>query len=68
MIVGKPDAGQLNALATLNIRGERSVVCRGDYDRHPDDGPLPEGAPAVCEIFRRYPDALEQAEIGRAHV
>ena len=61
MIVGKPNAGQLNALATLNIRGERSVVCRGDYDRHPDDGPLPEGAPAVCEIFRRYPDALEQA-------
>ena len=46
MIVGKPNAGQLNALATLNIRGERSVVCRGDYDRHPDDGPLPEGAPA----------------------
>jgi Asp-tRNA(Asn)/Glu-tRNA(Gln) amidotransferase A subunit family amidase len=61
MIVGKPDAGQVNALATLNIRGERSVVCRGDYDRHPDDGPLPEGAPAVCEIFRRQPDALEQA-------
>ncbi|HYC46680.1 MAG TPA: amidase family protein [Burkholderiales bacterium] len=61
MIVGKPDAGQLNALATLNIRGERSVTCRGDYDRHPSEGPLPEGAPAVCEIFRRYPDALEQA-------
>ncbi len=61
MIVGKPDAGQLNGLATLNIRGERSVTCRGDYDRHPDDGPLPEGAPAVCEIFRRQPDALEQA-------
>ena len=61
MIVGKPEAGQVNGLATLNIRGERSVVCRGDFDRHPDDGPLPEGAPAVCEIFRRYPDALEQA-------
>ena len=38
MIVGKPNAGQLNALATLNLRGERSVTCRGDYDRHPDDG------------------------------
>src|SRR5262245_15288669 len=25
MITGKPAAGQLNALATLNIRGERSV-------------------------------------------
>src|SRR6266850_1930462 len=35
MIVGKPNAGQLNALATLNIRGERSVTCRGEFDRHP---------------------------------
>jgi len=61
MIVGKPDAGQLNALATLNIRGERSVTCRGDYDRHPSAGPLPAGAPPVCENFRQQPDALEQA-------
>ncbi|MGE5525795.1 MAG: amidase family protein, partial [Rhodospirillaceae bacterium] len=61
MIVGKPNAGQVNALSTINIRGERSVVCRGDYDRHPDEGPLPPDAPAVCEIFRRFPDALEQA-------
>jgi amidase len=61
MIVGIKNGTQLNALATLNIRGERSVVCRGDYDRHPDDGPLPEGAPAVCEILRRMPDALERA-------
>jgi Asp-tRNA(Asn)/Glu-tRNA(Gln) amidotransferase A subunit family amidase len=61
MIRGIPDAGQVNALATLNIRGERSVVCRGDYDRHPSEGPLPPDAPAVCEIFRQYPDALEQA-------
>jgi len=61
MIVGTPNSGQLNALSTLNIRGERSVVCRGDYDRHPSEGPLPPGAPPVCEIFRRYPDALEQA-------
>lgn len=61
MIVGKPNAGQVNALATLNIRGERSVTCRGDYDRHPSEGPLPPGAPAVCDIFRRQPDALEQA-------
>src|SRR6266446_3822570 len=45
MIVGKPNAGQLNALATLNIRGERSVTCRGDFDRHPAAGPLPPGAP-----------------------
>jgi len=61
MIVGIPNSTQLNALATLNIRGERSVVCRGDYDRHPSEGPLPLDAPAVCEIFRRQPDALEQA-------
>src|SRR4030095_14823440 len=61
MIVGMPEAGQLNALATLNIRGERSVACRGDYDRHPSQGPLPPGAPPVCENFRHQPDALEQA-------
>jgi amidase len=61
MIAGIPNAGQVNALATLNLRGERSVTCRGDYDRHPSEGPLPPDAPAVCEIFRRQPDALEQA-------
>lgn len=61
MVVGIPDGDQLNALSTLNIRGERSVTCWGEYDRHPDDGPLPPGAPAVCEVLRRYPDALEQA-------
>ena len=65
MIVGIPDAGQVNALATLNIRGERSVTCRGDFDRHPDDGPLPPGAPAVCEILRRMPDALERGRRAR---
>ena len=61
MIAGKPNAGQLNALATLNIRGERSVTCKGDFDRHPSAGPLPPGAPPVCEMFRRLPDALERA-------
>ena len=61
MIVGKPDAGQLNALATLNIRGERSVTCKGEFDRHPSLGDLPPGAPPVCEMFRHYPDALERA-------
>lgn len=61
MTVGKPDAGQVNALATLNIRGERSVTCRGDFDRHPSLGPLPKGAPPVCEFFRHQPDALERA-------
>src|SRR5690349_20564725 len=61
MIVGKPNAGQLNALATLNIRGERSVTCRGEFDRHPSLGALPPGAPPVCEFFRHLPDALETA-------
>jgi hypothetical protein len=61
MIAGKPNAGQVNALATLNIRGERSVTCRGDFDRHPAEGPLPPGAPPMCEMFRRLPDALERA-------
>jgi amidase len=61
MIAGRPDGGQLNALATLNIRGERSVTCRGEFDRHPAEGPLPPGAPPVCEVFRRFPDALERA-------
>jgi amidase len=61
MIAGIPNAGQLNALATLNIRGERSVTCKGEFDRHPSLGPLPPGAPPICEVFRHYPDALEHA-------
>lgn len=61
MIVGIPDAGQVNALGTLNIRGERSVTCKGEFDRHPSKGPLPKGAPPVCEYFRHFPDALETA-------
>lgn len=61
MIAGIENGTQLNALATFNIRGERSVTCKGDYDRHPKDGPLPPGAPPVCEHFRQLPDALETA-------
>ena len=61
MIAGIPKAGQVNALSTLNIRGERSVTCWGEYDKHPDKGPLPQGAPPACEIFRHFPDALERA-------
>ena len=61
MRVGIPDAGQINALETLNIRGERSVTCKGDFDRAPSAGPLPPGAPPECEAFRRMPDALERA-------
>jgi Asp-tRNA(Asn)/Glu-tRNA(Gln) amidotransferase A subunit family amidase len=60
-IVGIPNAGQVNSIGTLNIRGERSAVCKGDYDLHPSKGPLPKGAPPICEFFRQQPDALERA-------
>jgi amidase len=59
--IGVLHAGQLNALGTINIRGERSVTCKGDRDRRPSDGPLQPDAPAVCEEFRKQPDALERA-------
>jgi Asp-tRNA(Asn)/Glu-tRNA(Gln) amidotransferase A subunit family amidase len=61
MVVGIPDGRQLNALGTLNIRGERSVTCWGEFDKHPSLGPLPPHAPPVCEFFRHQPDALERA-------
>ena len=61
MVVGMADAGQLNALSTLNLRGERSVTCQAGCDAHPSDGELPAHCPAACEAFRRQPDALERA-------
>jgi amidase len=61
MTVGIPDAGQVNALGMLNVRGERSTTCKGDRDRHPSKGPLPAGTPKACEELRRMPDALERA-------
>ena len=61
MRVGIPDVGQVNALETLNIRGERSVTCKGKFDAHPSTGPLPADAPPACEEFRQQPDALERA-------
>src|SRR5262245_18199103 len=61
MRVGIPNAGQVNALETLSIRGERSVTCKGAFDAHPSTGPLPPGAPPECDAFRRQPDALERA-------
>jgi amidase len=61
IVTGIPEVGQVNALETLNIRGERSITCKGDYDRSPSQGPLPSGAPAACEAFRQQPDALERA-------
>jgi Asp-tRNA(Asn)/Glu-tRNA(Gln) amidotransferase A subunit family amidase len=61
MRVGVPNAGQLNALETINIRGERSITCKGRFDAHPSTGPLPKDAPPQCEEFRKQPDALERA-------
>src|SRR5688572_9449931 len=62
MTVGIPNAGQVRALGMINIRGQRSVTCKGDFDKHPSAGPLPPGVPAVCEKFRRQPDALERSD------
>lgn len=61
MTVGIPEAKQANALGTLNLRGERSVTCKGACDTHPSVGPLPAQCPAVCEEFREQPDAVERA-------
>ena len=61
MRVGIRNAGQVNALETLNLRGERSVTCKAKCDLHPSKGALPKSCPAVCEDFRKYPDALERA-------
>jgi amidase len=60
MVAGIPNAGQLNAFETLNIRGERSITCKGKFDAPPGTA-LPAGAPPQCEQFRQQPDALERA-------
>ena len=60
MVAAVPSIGQVNALSTLNIRGERSVTCQGAFDAPPGT-PLPHGAPGACEKFRQQPDALEHA-------
>lgn len=61
IVTGIPHAGGVSALETLNIRGERSQICKGDFDKAPSKGALPAGAPAACEAFRQQPDALERA-------
>jgi Asp-tRNA(Asn)/Glu-tRNA(Gln) amidotransferase A subunit family amidase len=61
MTVGMPNVAQTNSIGTFNIRGERSVTCKGDRDKHPSAGALPAGSPPVCEEFRKQPDALERA-------
>jgi Asp-tRNA(Asn)/Glu-tRNA(Gln) amidotransferase A subunit family amidase len=59
MRVGIPDAGGLNAIETLNIRGERSVSCKAQCDAA--TGSLPASCPKACDAFRKQPDALERA-------
>jgi amidase len=61
MVVGIRNAGQINALSTLNIRGERSVSCKAQCDAPPSSGPLPASCPKACDDFRRHLDALERA-------
>ena len=58
MTVGTPGSGQINALGTLNIRGERSVACKGDRDRHPSQGAL--------RLARRVRGVPEAARCARA--
>jgi amidase len=59
MRVGIPEAGGVNAIETLNIRGERSVSCKATCDAA--TGPLPASCPKACDAFRKQPDALERA-------
>jgi Asp-tRNA(Asn)/Glu-tRNA(Gln) amidotransferase A subunit family amidase len=59
MLVGIPDAGQVNALETINLRGERSQSCKAECDAA--TGKLPASCPQECDAFRKLPDALETA-------
>lgn len=59
MVVGLPNIKQVNALETLNLRGERSVSCAKECDAA--TGPLPSSCPAACDAFRKLPDAIEVA-------
>lgn len=51
---------QLGALIAVNVRGERSGTCPGACDVA-GGAPLPSGCPAVCNVSRSIPDALEEA-------
>ena len=62
MRVGIPNAGQLNALETLNIRGERSVTCKGDFDRASVGRPAAGGRAGG---LRRVPQAARRARARR---
>jgi Asp-tRNA(Asn)/Glu-tRNA(Gln) amidotransferase A subunit family amidase len=59
MLMGISNAGGVNALSTLNIRGERSQSCKAECDAA--TGKSPAHCPAACDEFRKQPDALEYA-------
>jgi Asp-tRNA(Asn)/Glu-tRNA(Gln) amidotransferase A subunit family amidase len=59
MVAGIPNAKQVNALETINLRGERSVSCKKECDAA--TGTLPSQCPKECDAFRHQPDALERA-------
>ncbi len=44
MIAGIPNGTQLNALGTLEYPRRALATCKGAYDRHLSEGPLPPGA------------------------
>ncbi len=61
MTVGTPNSGQVNAIGTLNLRGERSVTCKGDRDwRRP-----PVRCPAAAGGLRGIPHAARCARTRR---
>ena len=55
-----PTLRKVNALSTINIRVTLRDL-QGRLRQETVDGPLPPGLPAVCEEFRKQPDALERA-------
>ena len=57
-----PNAGQVNALSTLNLRGERSVTCKATCDAPPGPAPLPSSCPAG---LRGVPAAARRARARR---
>ncbi len=59
MVAGIANAGQVNALDTINLRGERSVSCKAECDAA--TGALPASCPKACDAFRKQPDAIERA-------
>ncbi|MEJ1963208.1 MAG: hypothetical protein WDO56_17290 [Gammaproteobacteria bacterium] len=61
MRVGMPNAGGVNAIETLNIRGERSVTCKGKFDAPVSSGTTAERRARRLRGVRKQPDALEYA-------